>query len=180
MTRPDVHPILPSVTTVLTVLINPDDLIPHRRPELVTALRELHAHHRLHRSAAADLAIEGLPSAAVSEAAELACVAASDIEHTVYAIDCEVARRLRARSVVPQATAPRHSESVGAVLSRVVGLWIEVDDHRDGTEHLPAAPQLFELLDAYTHLSVELALGARQLPTPRRPLPCRSEADGAR
>ncbi|MFJ2837381.1 hypothetical protein ACIO52_18685 [Nocardia sp. NPDC087230] len=143
-------------------------------------MRELHAHHRLHRRATADLALAGLPPAAVAEAAETASEAASEIEHAVYAIDCEVARRLQAKFMVPAASVPRHSESVGAVLSWVVELWIEVDEHREGTESLPAAPALADLLDAYTDLCEELVLGLRQLPTPRRPLPYRAEADGAR
>ncbi|MFI8977488.1 hypothetical protein ACIGO9_31730 [Nocardia asteroides] len=177
--RPDTNSILPSARTVLNVLAYPDNQLPHRLPELVTALRELHAQHSLHARATTDMATEGLHPAAVAVAARTASVCAFEVEHTIYAIDCEVARRLQARSVVAAASAPRHSESVGAVFSRMVQLWIEVDDHREGTDLLPAGPALFELLGSYTDLCDELVLGVRQLPTPRRPLLCRSEADGA-
>lgn len=179
MTGPEYHPILPSVTTLLNILVHPDQVPPHRRPELVTALRELHELHRLHRSATGDLAIEGLSPAAVSEAAETASVAAAEITECVAVIDIEISRRLTAMAVVPDPTAPRHSESVGSVFSRMVGLWIEVDDHRDGTETLPAARQLAELLDAYGDLTAELVVGERQLPTPRRALSSRPEPGGA-
>ncbi|MFF5037000.1 hypothetical protein [Nocardia salmonicida] len=170
MTRSDTRPILPSPKTVLEALATPHAVLPHRHPELIIALQQLHAQHRAYRAAATDLATEGLPPAVLTVAAATVTAVASDVEHTIFQIDCEIARRIESGSVAVGSSAPHHTESVGAVLSRVVLLWIEIDTHRDGTTELPEALELFQLLGAYDALREEVATGARRLPTPRRPL----------
>ncbi len=168
MTRFDLRPILPSPKTVLEAIATPQTVIPHRRPELITGLQELHALHLAYRKAATDLATEGMPEPVLRAASTAVSRLAAAVEDTIFEIDDTIARRL-ASHVGTSIKAPLHTESVGAILSRLAVLWIEVDAHRDGTEHLPEAIELFELLGAYGALRDAVTSGERQLPTARRP-----------
>ncbi|MFF2088517.1 hypothetical protein ACFVVM_32440 [Nocardia sp. NPDC058176] len=168
MMRPDIRLILPSPQTVLEAFATPEAVIPHRRPELIAGLHRLHTLHRAYRAASTDVATEGLPESVLRDASASVTSLGADIEHTVFEIDAEVARRLDAHGGA-SFDAPLHTESIGAILSRVALLWIEVDAHREGTQELPAAVELFELIGAYGSLREAIASGNRQLPTVRRP-----------
>ncbi len=169
MTRADMLPLLPSGEMLATLLAG-RPVPTHRHPQIVDAVQELIRLHRAHRTALADLALEGLAEPALRQSATAAVTAAADIEAIVVAVDIVVAARLHTDhpGTVPTpfaaAPCPVHTETVGAILSRAALLAGEIHEHSEGREHLPAAAALDSLLAGYAHLRAELMAGRLRAP----------------